>query len=390
MKKKNKKKKSTGKIIIYLIILIILLTSIIGFLHYLKEKRGAWILTNEKLLEISCNIEDVLKENLKSIGFTEKCLQSVRYESRERNGLKWNLCIKEIVIPERITITKYQELKKLIYTSLSKTEGRILNFSKEEDKKCLSLTFNIGVLKYPTHRIIFIKKKAHKIILIKKKTPKIAIIIDDVGNNLNKELFNLNKNITLSILPFLPKSNECACLGHKKGFELMLHLPMEPYGYPAKGKDPGEGAILVNLSKEEIFKRIEDALKNIPYIKGVNNHMGSKATETEKVMEAVLEKVKNRNLYFIDSLTSKHSVVSKIAPKWNIPWAARNVFIDNSWKREDIEKQINKLIKIAKLKGWAIGIGHAQSKNTLLALREINSILKREDVQLVPASLLVR
>lgn len=380
-KKKNKKKGSTTKIIIYLAILIVLLIALVGFLYYLKEKRGILILTNKKLSEISQDIEDVLKEDLLSIGFTRKYTQSVGYENKRKNGLKWNLCIKKLKIPKNITMAKCQEL---VYVSIAKTKGKILSSSKEEDKKCLYLTFNVGVLKYQTHKIIFIKEK-----IIREKIPKIAIILDDAGNNLNPDLFTLDKNITLSILPHLSGSEKFAHLAHEKGYELMLHLPMEPYGYPSPGKNPGKEAIFTNISPQEVAKRVEYAIKSLPYIKGANNHMGSKATENKKVMDMVLKEIKKHNLYFIDSLTSNHSVVSEVAQKKNVSFAARDVFIDYSPEIESINKQLKKLIKIAKIKGKAIGIGHVHSKNTLLALKNINSLLSKENIQLVPASMLV-
>lgn len=374
--KKNKKKESTTEIIIYLAILVVVLISIIGFLHYLKEKKGILIFTNEKLSEISQDIENVLKKDLLSLGFTREYTQNIYYESKRKNDLKWNLCINKLNIPENITIDKCQEL---IYASIGKTKGKILSFSKEEDKKYLYLIFNIGVLEYQTHKIIFIKKKI----------PKIAIILDDAGNNLNPDLFTLDKNITFSILPHLPESKKFAHLAYERGHELMLHLPMEPHGYPSPGKDPGKEAIFIGISPEEIAKRVEYALKSFPYIKGVNNHMGSKATENKEVMDIVLKKIKKHNLYFIDSLTSSHSVVSKVAQEKNVPYAVRDIFIDYNPEIKNIHKQIKKIIRIAKIKGQAIGIGHAHSKNTLLALKNINSLLSKENVQLVPASMLV-
>lgn len=376
MRKKNKKKESTTKIIIYLAILVVLLISIIGFFYYLKEKRGILILTNKKLSEISQDIENVLKKDLLSLGFTRKYTQSIYYESKRKNSLKWNLCINKLRIPENITIDKCQEL---VYASIGKTKGKILSFSKEEDKKHLYLIFNIGVLEYQTHKIVFIKKKF----------PKIAIILDDAGNNLNSDLFTLDKNITFSILPHLPGSEKFAHLAHEKGYELMLHLPMEPHGYPSPGKDPGKEAIFTGISPEEVAKRVEHAIKSLPYLKGVNNHMGSKATEDKKVIDIVLKKIKEYNLYFIDSLTSNHSVVSKVAQEKNVSYAVRNVFIDHSPEIKSINNQIKKIIRIAKTKGQAIGIGHVHSKNTLLALKNINSLLSKENVQLVPASMLV-
>ncbi|MBU0899579.1 divergent polysaccharide deacetylase family protein [bacterium] len=387
-KKKDKKKESTLRLSIYLFLLTILLVSLIGLLYYLKEKKGRLVLDNKKLLEISQDIGGILKEDLKKVGFTEESLGNVLSVKQIKDGLSWNLDLLKLEIPKGTPLESYE---KVIFTSLRKTKGKIFNFFKEEDQEQISLNFEIGVLKYQTHKIILLRSK--KLKLKKLPTvgrPKVAIIIDDVGNNSDlPALLKLNKHITLSILPFLLRNEKIDSL-HKEGFELMLHLPLEPHGYPSSGKNPGKGAILVDMSEEEIVDQVEKALKNVPFTKGVNNHMGSKATEDERVMTTILKKAKEYNLYFIDSLTSPHSIVKKVAQKEAISFAGRDVFIDNNMELERIKGQVNKLINLAKKKGRAIGIGHAQSKNTLLVLQDIDSWLKKEEVELVSVSKIVK
>ncbi|MBU0600024.1 divergent polysaccharide deacetylase family protein, partial [bacterium] len=326
--------------------------------------------------------------DLKKVGFTEESLGNVLSVKQIKDGLSWNLDLLKLEIPKGTPLESYE---KVIFTSLRKTKGKIFNFFKEEDQEQISLNFEIGVLKYQTHKIILLRSK--KLKLKKLPTvgrPKVAIIIDDVGNNSDlPALLKLNKHITLSILPFLLRNEKIDSL-HKEGFELMLHLPLEPHGYPSSGKNPGKGAILVDMSEEEIVDQVEKALKNVPFTKGVNNHMGSKATEDERVMTTILKKAKEYNLYFIDSLTSPHSIVKKVAQKEAISFAGRDVFIDNNMELERIKGQVNKLINLAKKKGRAIGIGHAQSKNTLLVLQDIDSWLKKEEVELVSVSKIVK
>ena len=62
----------------------------------------------------------------------------------------------------------------------------------------------------------------------------------------------------------------------------MLHLPMEPLGYPGPGKNPGPDAVMYDLTEAQVRARVRKALADIPYRKGVNNHMGSRITPTRR------------------------------------------------------------------------------------------------------------
>jgi len=94
----------------------------------------------------------------------------------------------------------------------------------------------------------------------------------------------------------------------------MLHLPMEPLSYPSV--NPGDGVLLESMDEEATLKVLEDDLNQIPFISGVNNHMGSRLTKTKKGDS--YEGIKERNLYFIDSGTSSGSVAFKVAKKWRL------------------------------------------------------------------------
>jgi hypothetical protein len=61
-------------------------------------------------------------------------------------------------------------------------------------------------------------------------------------------------------------------------------------------------------------------------------------------------------------------------------YVSRDVFLDHHPDKESVKKQIKEAIRIAKLHGTAIAIGHPH-KNTLLALKESKYLLK--DVDLV-------
>lgn len=162
------------------------------------------------------------------------------------------------------------------------------------------------------------------------KSPKqVSIIIDDLGNGLKgtDKIFSIKAPLTVAIMPLLRTSKEDAIRAKKAGFEVILHLPME--FHHGKKEWLGPGAVTIQMSTEEIKRQIRADLDSVPYAKGINNHMGSKATADERVMRAVLEVVKERHLFFVDSATSSDSKVTTIAKEMGIPVAKRDVFLDN-------------------------------------------------------------
>lgn len=221
---------------------------------------------------------------------------------------------------------------------------------------------------------------------------RIAIIIDDFGQSFEEReraLLNLGYPLTFSILPSLPYSEKVAKEAHSKGLKVMLHLPMEPHGYPAPGKNPGSPAVFTNMSDSEIARVVKESISSIPYLSGVNNHMGSKATEDERVMSVVLDQIKEDNLFFVDSVTSQKSVGYCLACKKGLRTGERKVFLDNDDDKEYIKKQLRLLAKEAERDGYAIAVGHVQRKSISSALAEELPLMRKKGIKIVSASELV-
>jgi len=214
-----------------------------------------------------------------------------------------------------------------------------------------------------------------------KITAKVAIIVDDWGYGDHcSALKEIPGPIAVSVLPELAYSKASAECAHQNGKEVMLHLPMEAYRnlehYP-------ENYILkVTAPRSEIEETIDDALKKIPYIVGVNNHMGSKATDNRTFMRILLSSLKERNLFFVDSLVSENSVAGSLAKRLGIPFAKRDVFLDNENNHNYIAGQFAQLIKQARKKGYAIGIGHARSL-TLEVIKEQMTLFEKQGIEFV-------
>ncbi len=191
-----------------------------------------------------------------------------------------------------------------------------------------------------------------------KKLAFIAIVIDDFGNagDGTVEMFELEIPITAAVMPYLPFSNDEAQKAFEYGHEVILHIPLEPV--TGKAQWLGPKGITTNLSSKEIRSRITDGLKEIQWAVGMNNHMGSKAMQDERVMTVILEIAKENNLYYLDSKTTPLSVAKDIADDLGVPYFSRDVFLDNIKNQGKIEKQLLTLASIALEKGYAIGIGH--------------------------------
>ena len=151
-----------------------------------------------------------------------------------------------------------------------------------------------------------------------------AIVIDDVGNDLEatRKLLALDYPLTFSVLPYVRYSRISAEEAHRSGHEVMLHLPMEPE--PGAHASPGEGAILVGMNAAEVRKAVESDLEAVPFVAGVNNHMGSRATREAALMDEVMKTLAGHRLYFIDSRTTATSLALDTARRQHLPGVLSN------------------------------------------------------------------
>jgi len=217
--------------------------------------------------------------------------------------------------------------------------------------------------------------------------PKVALIIDDMGHrrDMAEKFFNLDARLTYAVLPFSRYHREIAEAAARRGYQVMLHLPMEPNEYP--DIDPGPGALLTAMTPDERIRQLKADLGAVPHIKGVNNHMGSKMTAMSDQMNQIFTVLKRRGLFFIDSRTSSVSQCRSSAHLFQLPFAERDVFLDHVQTRQAIARKIDELINIAEIKGSAVGIGHPHDITYAVLSEKLPELTRR--VRLVSASALV-
>jgi polysaccharide deacetylase 2 family uncharacterized protein YibQ len=217
--------------------------------------------------------------------------------------------------------------------------------------------------------------------------PRLAVVIDDLGYDRAQadSLFRLSYPLTISVLPHEANSGEIAEEAHRRGYQVMLHLPM------ASNAGDGDEAIELHpgMASAEVDKTFAAMLDTVPYAAGVNNHEGSLGTADQKLMDELMPMLHERKLFFIDSRTTAATVAETAAHAAGVAAARRNVFLDDEQSVPAIRKQFELAIHDAREKGSALAIGHPHPE-TLAVLNEMLPEAERQGVRLVFASDLAR
>lgn len=238
---------------------------------------------------------------------------------------------------------------------------------------------------YEECREVTVYKDAFPLYILRlreKIAARVAFIIDDVGYNERALPYALVLRcpVTFAVLPGLAYSQKTAEKLLEHHFQIMLHLPLES-GIRMSGQE--KGTIRRGMAKEEIIARLTQALDRLPGIVGVNNHMGSRATKDETVMETVLAELKKRNLFFVDSVTTVgSSAVPAVSQRLGLVYKGRDVFLDNRHTQKYIRRQIEELKRVALHRREAIGIGHFYPI-TLKMIEEMRPVFEEADIKIV-------
>lgn len=212
------------------------------------------------------------------------------------------------------------------------------------------------------------------------KKPKIAIVIDDLGMNLQQShaAINLPAEVTLALLPYAETVRSLANKARRKGHEIIIHTPMEAM----YNTNPGPMALREDMdfaAFDAEFRKIADSFEG--YV-GINNHMGSRLTQNPEAMGYLMDELKRRGLYFFDSRTIHTSIAASTAKSYGIPFAERDVFLDHEETPEFTAKALKNLERIARQQGSAIAIGHPKAI-TMAALRAWIPTLEERGFELV-------
>ncbi|MGB9428419.1 MAG: divergent polysaccharide deacetylase family protein [Gammaproteobacteria bacterium] len=218
--------------------------------------------------------------------------------------------------------------------------------------------------------------------------PVIAIIIDDLGNTLaeGRRAVELPGPVACAILPHTRYSVSLADLAHARGKEVLLHLPMQAMD----GAPLGAGGITLDMTQTEIRNTVRGDVAAVPHLVGVNNHEGSLISMHPGDLAWIMQTLRDHgHLFFVDSYTTADSIAYQIARENNLSAARRDVFLDDVNTEQAVQYQFNRLLEIARKKGFALAIGHPRPA-TLAVLNTELPKLPAQGIELVPVSAIVK
>jgi polysaccharide deacetylase 2 family uncharacterized protein YibQ len=221
----------------------------------------------------------------------------------------------------------------------------------------------------------------------------VAVVLDDLGYDERalEALAAWDAPLAVAVIPSAPFAGRAVALAKQKGWDLLVHLPMEPEAGPSEAE-----AIGARDGDDAIRAKVLEALRRTPGALGINNHQGSKATADARVVRAVLGVVKEKHLFFLDSRTTNASVAGSEASALGVPFLQRDVFLDDvaaetsarGGAPEAMDASWARAVALAGKRGEAIVIGHPR-KETLAFLEKRLASEKSAGARLVKVSELV-
>jgi hypothetical protein len=217
----------------------------------------------------------------------------------------------------------------------------------------------------------------------------ICLVIDDFGFAMNsdvEEFLQLNKNITAAIIPGTPYAETIGKYAHNIGIETIIHMPMESYEVDNK-----EYAVSLNekLNATLVEKKIGFAFEEVPTALGMNNHQGSKATESLQLMKDIARTLKKMDKFFLDSFTNPESRGYITMRRYGVPTQLRQVFLDHVEDPAQIKFNLDSLVTLSHDMEIAVGIGHVKPI-TLEVLKKEIPRLESEGYRFIRLSQAVR
>jgi len=372
------------------VILLALAIALVLVLDYRSAGRGepAYIFGPvEGVLEAvappSVPLVDLVKDSLAAAGFDATTF----VEDKDETGAP------RFRVPT--ALDRQAPLGKAFEKRLQKNRGRVVKKDKVESAERVEFVWSVRRGAEESVLVVF-DCPAPKPVATKetKRRParpgQVALVVDDMGNSLDalEDVLSLNRPLTIAVLPYTPYAKQTAESAYANGLEVLLHLPLESLN----GQDLGEfteGMITSHMNDLEITQALTTELALIPHIVGVNNHMGSKFTAERRLMATILPTLRERGLFFLDSVTVGRSVAYEEALQMGLAAARRDVFLDADNDPARVRDRLLELFRVAQRHGRAIGICHPFVE-TLRTLKESFPLIESYGLEAVPVSRLVR
>lgn len=220
-------------------------------------------------------------------------------------------------------------------------------------------------------------------------TARVAIVVGGIGiseTGTADALDRLPGEVTLAFAPYGNDVRNWAAKARRSGHELLLQVPLEPFGYP--NNDPGPDTLLVGNTAAENLTRLRRMLSRIGTYVGVTNYMGARFTSEPAALSPVMSDLAKRGLLYLDDGTSSRSKAKDSSSSTKTPFIGADLVIDAVLDPAAIDDRLDQLVTLARERGFAVGMATAYPV-TIARIAAFAKGAAADGVAIVPLTTLV-
>ncbi|MBI5165196.1 MAG: divergent polysaccharide deacetylase family protein, partial [Magnetospirillum sp.] len=210
--------------------------------------------------------------------------------------------------------------------------------------------------------------------------PRVAVIVTDLGLDraaTEAAIARLPAEVTLAFSPYAGGLDKWVKKARDAGHEVLLMLPVEPAGFPAR--DPGPQALLASSSAEEVQTRLEAVLGRATGYTGVVA-VGGRLAGSSQLGQAFIALRERGLLYIGDGVLSGAKVPAA---------ASITAVADQDGFRDAIDARLGQVLATVRLQNRAVVTVSARPAS-LERLAAWLTRLPQEQVSAAPASAVAR
>lgn len=257
-----------------------------------------------------------------------------------------------------------------------------------------TVRMKVGAGRVVTHELL-LQRRSDGATAPENAPARILLVVDAFGSaesdTLGAAFLDLDVPLTGAVLPQLRGTKAWAERLHGAGQEVLAQIPMEPQGYPKR--DPGPGAVLVDMPSGQIQRLVKKHLADIPHAVGATSAQGTMALSDVSAMTAVMAELARADVFWLDARVVPTSVAADRAAQAGVITFRIDTILEAPGRREAQVKALGRLlddaVSLARRRGYAIVVAHPDRAALDVLRREVPR-LRRSGVRFERVSSLLR
>lgn len=216
---------------------------------------------------------------------------------------------------------------------------------------------------------------------------RVVLIVASMGisqSSSQQAIRELPDSVTLAFAPYGNSLTRWMEQARKKGHELLLQLPMEPFSQA----NPGPHTLTTDAGSAENLANLHWSLSRITNYVGVMNYLGAKISGDDIALKPIFDDLADRGLLYVDDGSAGKSRTEIAAARSVLPYTKAHIQIDATRTRAHISAKLKELSTKAKRTGLAIGVANAYPE-TIKMLSNFAREAGRNGIEITPVSAIV-